>query len=92
MFFPDVSPSFIVSKIINLFKNEWLYQVLIAMYRIFRCSYMGFSLVVAHRLSCPETCGILVPQPRNKPWSPALASGFLTTGPLGKFPKLLIFR
>ena len=32
----------------------------------------GFSLVVAHGLSCPVACGILVPQPGIEPASPAL--------------------
>ena len=40
-----------------------------------------FSLVVACRFSCPEVCGILVPQPGIKPMSPALEGGFLTIGP-----------
>ena len=41
--------------------------------------------VVAHRLSWPEACGISVhPWPGIKPMSPALADGFLTTGPAGK--------
>ena len=44
----------------------------------------GFSLVVAHGLSCPVACGILVPQPGIDPTSPALEGGFLTTGPPGK--------
>ena len=55
-----------------------------------RCE--GFSLVVAqagsvveaHGLHCPATCGILVPRPGIKPKSPALEGGFLTTGPPGK--------
>ena len=43
------------------------------------------SGVVAHRLSCPDACGILVhPWPGIKPMSPALADRFLTTGPAGK--------
>ena len=36
------------------------------------------------RLSFPKACGILVPQPGIKPVFPALAGGFLTTGPPGK--------
>ena len=43
------------------------------------------SVVVEHRLSCPEACGILVPRPGIEPVSPALAGKFLTTGPPGKF-------
>ena len=39
------------------------------------------SLVVAHRHSCLEACGILVPQLGIKPTSPELEGGFLTTGP-----------
>ena len=42
------------------------------------------SLVVAHRHSCLEACGILVPQLGIKPTSPELEGGFLTTGPPGK--------
>ena len=42
------------------------------------------SVVVAHGLSCPAACGILVPWPGFDCVSPALESGFLTTGPPGK--------
>ena len=42
------------------------------------------SGVVAHRLSCPATCGILVPGSGIEPVSPALAGRFLTIGPPGK--------
>ena len=42
------------------------------------------SVVVAHRLSCLEACGLLVPGPGIEPKSPALAGDFLTTRPLGK--------
>ena len=42
------------------------------------------SLVVARGLSCPVTCGILVPPPGIEPSSPALEGGFFTTGPPGK--------
>ena len=44
------------------------------------------SVVVAHRLSCPGACGILVPRPGIEPASPALEGGFFTTGPPGKSP------
>ena len=37
--------------------------------------------VVAHRLSCPLACGILVPRSGIKPVLPALACRLLTTGP-----------
>ena len=37
-------------------------------------------------LSCPTTCGILVPHPGIEPMAPALEGGFLTTGPSGKSP------
>ena len=37
------------------------------------------SVVVAHGLSCPAACGILLDQGSNS--SPALAGRFLTTGP-----------
>ena len=42
------------------------------------------SLGVAHGLSCPVSCGILVPRLGIDPASPALEHGFLTTGPPGK--------
>ena len=45
------------------------------------------SVVVAHRLSCPTACGILVPQPGIEPVSSALEGGFFTTGPPGKSQK-----
>ena len=39
------------------------------------------SVVMAHGLNCPDACGILVPRPGIEPTSPALAGGFITTGP-----------
>ena len=42
----------------------------------------GSTVVMAHGLSCPATCGIF--QTRNQPWFPALAGGFLITGSLKK--------
>ena len=42
------------------------------------------SVVVAHGLSCPKACGILVSGPGMEPMFPALAGGFLTMEPLGK--------
>ena len=42
------------------------------------------SVAVAHVLSCPAACGILVSGPGIKPMSPAWADEFLTTGALGK--------
>ena len=45
---------------------------------------LGFSSCGA-RVQLPLACGILVPRPRIEPMSPALAGGFLTTGPPGKF-------
>ena len=42
------------------------------------------SGVVAHRLSCLEACGLLVPGAGIEPKSPALAGGFLTSRPRGK--------
>ena len=41
------------------------------------------SVVVAHRLSCSEACGI-APNQRSDPVSTALASRFFTTEPPGK--------
>ena len=45
---------------------------------------MQASAVVSYRLSCPTASGILVPRPGIGPESPALAGGFLITGPPGK--------
>ena len=42
------------------------------------------SFILAHRLSYPPACRILVPQPGIEPESPTLKCGFLTTGPPGK--------
>ena len=42
------------------------------------------SVVVAHGLSCPAACGILVPRPGIEPVSPAQEGRFSTTGPPGK--------
>ena len=42
------------------------------------------SVVAVHGFSCSAACRILVPRPGIKPVSPALAGGFLTTGPPGK--------
>ena len=48
------------------------------------CCSMRASLLVACRLSCFSTCGISVPWTGIEPVSPALKSGFSTTGPPGK--------
>ena len=42
--------------------------------------------VAARRLSCPEVCGILVPQPAIEPTYPAVEGRVSTTGPPGKYP------
>ena len=44
----------------------------------------GTGSLVVLRLSCPKTCGILVPQLVIKPTPPVLEVRFLTTGPSGK--------
>ena len=44
----------------------------------------------AHRLSCPEVCGIFPPRPRIEHVSPALTGGFLTTRPPGKSKDALL--
>ena len=48
-------------------------------------SWWSMGSRVMQGLSCPLVCGILVPGPEIEPMSPALASGFLATGPPGKF-------
>ena len=45
-------------------------------------------VVAVRGLSCPAACAILVPRPGIEPASPALAGGFLTTGPPGKSREL----
>ena len=52
--------------------------------------YAGFFLAAAPRLSCLTTCGILVSCPGIEPVSPALEGEFLTPGPWGKSPCLLL--
>ena len=51
--------------------------------------YLG-SLVVAHGLSCPVTCRILVPRPGIGPMSLALEGRFSTTDPRGESPSILL--
>ena len=50
------------------------------------------SVVVAHGLSCPVACGILVPRPGIEPVSPALQDGFLTTEPPGKCINVYMYK
>ena len=45
------------------------------------------SVIVACRLSCFLSCGVLVPQPGIELMSPALQGRLLTTGPPGKSHK-----
>ena len=47
---------------------------------------------MAHGLSCPVACGILVPPPGIEPASPALEGGFFTTGPPGKSPLAFLIK
>ena len=50
------------------------------------------SVVTARRLNCSLACGILTPQPRTEPKSPALWSRSLTAGPPGKPKKSFLIR
>ena len=50
------------------------------------------SLDVACRFICPVACGILVPQTGIEPVSPALEGRFLTTGPPGTSPPLVLIE
>ena len=59
-------------------KNSYYLAVLVS-----SCGTHDLS-IMAHRLSCPAECGILVPQPGIEPMSPALQGTYLTTGPPGK--------
>ena len=49
-------------------------------------SLLWLSVVMVCGFSCPAACGILVPWSEMEPGSPALQSGFLSTGPPGKTP------
>lgn len=49
------------------------------------------SVVVTHRLNCPEVCGIFLDQGLNA-GPHALAVRFLSTGPSGKSPSLLLYN
>ena len=46
---------------------------------------------MAHGLSCPTACWILVPRPGIEPVSPALVGRLLTTGQPGKVPSKSFF-
>ena len=48
-------------------------------------------VVAACRLSCPHGMWGIVPTPGIEPMSPALESGFLTTGLPGKSPTFVIY-
>ena len=50
------------------------------------------SLVLTCGLSCPETCGILVPQPGIEFVSPALESKILTHVPQGSLQNILLYK
>ena len=56
--------------------------------RVQALGHTGFSScssqALEHRLSCPMACKIIVSGPEIEPMPPALAGGFLTTGPPGK--------
>ena len=57
---------------------------------IIRCIAQA-SLKLWHKLTCPVACGILVPQPRTSPVSPALEGRFLTTRLPGKSLLLMVY-
>ena len=64
----------------NIYLFIWLCQALVAACKVFIEFGVG-SADLAHRLSCSIACGILIPRPGVEPVSPALAGGFLSTGP-----------
>ena len=51
---------------------------------VWSTSGAGASVVVIHGLGGPVACGIFVPRPGIESLSPALAGGFLPSGPPGK--------
>ena len=56
----------------------------------FKFIWLPWVLVVAHKLSCSATHGILFPRPGMEPVSPALQGGFLTTGPPGRSLRFIL--
>ena len=66
----------------------WLPRVTVAACRIFPHGIRALELGLS---SCPTVCGILVPQPGMEPVSPALAGGFLATGPPGEVSNAVFF-
>ena len=65
----------------NIYLFIWLCRVLVVARRLLSsCGTPALehegSVVVAHGLSCPVGCGILVPWPDIEPTSPALEGGF----------------
>ena len=85
----DLVYLFLIFKNIYLFIYFWLHRVLVvAQGLVSSCGTQApeqaGSVVGACGLSCPVTCGILVPRPGMEPTCPLLEGGFLTTGPPGK--------
>ena len=74
---------------LNIYLFIWLYCILVVARGIFLSSVWAImapmlqslqaQYLASCRVSCPTTCGILVPQQGIKPVSPELEVRFLTT-------------
>ena len=74
-------------KMVCSFIYVWLRWLFVAMFRLsLGAASRSYArlIVVARGFLLFQACGILVPQAEIKLTSPALAGGFLTTGPPGK--------
>ena len=76
---------FLFKNIYLLFLNFWLHWIFVAVHRLSLIAMYehqtAASVIMVHRLRCPTACGTFLDQGSM---SPALASGFLTTGPSRK--------
>ena len=76
----------------NYFWLRWLFSgVHKLLFLVVALEYMG-SVVAMLRLSCPLSCGILVPWPGMEPVSPTLQGRFSITGPPEKSPGRYFWR
>jgi len=82
---PSLLPGVVEKHFFNTFLSLLFY---------FGCTVSSLQcldcLVAAHGLSCPVSCGILVPRPGIKPLSLALKGGLPTTRPPQKSQERLL--
>lgn len=91
-----LNPGFFYAFEFMYMSLTWLCCVLVVAWGVFQCPLWAIccfgqaslewrtgSVLMAHGLSCPATCGVFVPEPGIKPTSSTLECGFLTRGPPG---------